>query len=138
MTENSPIMEKVIEGLNRGYHCSQIMAWMTLEMRGLSDPLLLRALGGLRKGMFRDRCCGTLTGCVCALSSYVPRPEGEPEPMDGYRPLVEEFTDWFIKTNGTTECGEILRRDQYCPGLMERSFTKMLEILESHGIDATV
>jgi hypothetical protein len=130
-------MEKIIEGLNRGYHCSQIMVWMTMEMRGISDPFILRALGGLRKGMFRDKCCGTLTGCVCALSSYIPRAEGELEPMEGYRPLVEEFTDWFVAENHTTECGDILARGEFCPELMEKSFAKTLEILEAHGIDAT-
>jgi hypothetical protein len=113
------------------------MVWMTMEMRGIEDPLILRALGGLRKGMFRERTCGTLTGCVCALSSYVKRGPGELEPTEVYQPLVEEFLSWFEEANGSLECHDLLMRDPYCPGLMTRSFEKMLAILESHGIDAT-
>ncbi|MDR2501398.1 MAG: C-GCAxxG-C-C family protein [Treponema sp.] len=133
--------EKIIEGLQLGYHCAQIMMWMSMEMRDIKNPFILRSLGALQAGMSCRRVCGTLTGGVCVLSSYFNRQPGEREPA-GYQEPAREFVAWFEETNGSLDCRELIgaegqRMLQYCPGLMERSFEKVLALLEARGIDPT-
>jgi C_GCAxxG_C_C family probable redox protein len=115
--------------------------WLSLELREISNPLLIRAMGGLALGMFSSRTCGALTGAACVLSSYFPREEGESEP-DAYRAPVHELVVWFKDQFGSTECIELVENDQgqiqrFCPLLMEKCFAKIAEILEELGIDPT-
>jgi hypothetical protein len=135
----SDLSDKVQEALQKGYHCSQVMMWLSLELRGLSDPLLIRAMGGLALGMFSAKACGTLTGAACVLASYFPRSEGEGEP-DAYRAPVNEFVAWFKDQFGATECLELVENDQgqirrFCPILMEKCFAKIAAILDERGVD---
>jgi C_GCAxxG_C_C family probable redox protein len=135
----SALGDKIMEELFRGHHCSQVMMALSMKMRGIDDPFTIRAMGALANGMFARRTCGTLTGGVCALSSYFPRRSGEAEPS-GYKAPAQEFTEWFEQENGSLECRDLVEADpakmmQFCPDLMEKSFEKILEILESHGID---
>ncbi|MDR2181012.1 MAG: C-GCAxxG-C-C family protein [Synergistaceae bacterium] len=131
--------EKILREMQRGFHCSQVMMRLSMEMRGIDDPFTIRALGALGGGMASQRACGTLTGGACVLSSYFPRGEGEPEP-DGYKELVREFVNWFEGENGSLECGDLVENDRmtrlaFCPGLMAKSFEKIVEMLEDHNID---
>lgn len=133
------INDLVMEQLQKGHHCSQAMVQMALDLQGKEDPLLVRAVGGLGGGMFAQRTCGTLTGAVCALSTYVPRAEGEPEPVL-YQQMAKELVEWFEAENGSLECRDLVefQKDKimaFCPGLMARTFEKILEILEKNGID---
>jgi C_GCAxxG_C_C family probable redox protein len=137
----SDLSDKVRDALQKGYHCSQTLMWLSLELRDLSNPLLIRAMGGLALGMFSSKTCGALTGAACVLSSYFPREEGEGEPM-AYRAPVHEFVDWFKDQFGATECFDLVENDQgqiqrFCPILMEKCFAKIAEILEGLGIDPT-
>jgi C_GCAxxG_C_C family probable redox protein len=135
----SALEDKILEEMRKGYHCSQVMMRLSMETRGIDDPFTIRALGALGGGIASQRACGTLTGGACALSSYFNRGEGEPEP-DGYKELVREFVSWFESENGSLECGDLVENDRtkrlaFCPGLMERAFGKIVEILEEHDID---
>lgn len=131
--------EQVMDLLQKGYHCSQVMMQLSMDLRGIQDPFLIRALGALGGGMFAQRACGTLTGAVCVLGSYFPRGEGEAEPR-GYQELANELADWFERTFGSLECRDLVefRRDKimaFCPAVMARTFEKVLELLEEHDID---
>lgn len=133
------LSERIMELLGKGLHCSQIMMQLSLDMRGREEEFTIRALGALGGGMFARRTCGTLTGGVAMLSSYVDREEGEPEPVI-YKEMARELTDFFEKENGSIECRDIVVFDmeeimKFCPGLIERTFTKCIEILEKYGID---
>ncbi|GHV28337.1 hypothetical protein AGMMS4952_11730 [Spirochaetia bacterium] len=137
----SDLSDKITEALQKGYHCSQVMMWLSLELRGISDPLMIRAMGGLALGMFSSGVCGTLTGAACTLTSYFPRDEGDPEPT-AYRAPVNEFVNWFKDQFGALSCRELVENDQgqiqrFCPILMEKCFAKIAEILEANGIDPT-
>jgi C_GCAxxG_C_C family probable redox protein len=137
----SALGEKVMEEVKKGYHCSQVMMRLSMELRGIDDPFTIRALGALGGGMSVQRTCGTLIGGVCVLSSYFPRDDADPEPT-GYKALAKEFVDWFEGENRSLECRDLVEYDrakilQFCPGLMERAFEKISAILESHGIDPT-
>ncbi len=133
------LQERVMEQLMKGHHCSQTMMQLSLDLRGREEPFTLRALGALGGGMFAQRTCGTLTGGVCALSSYVPCGEGDPEPKE-YQAMAKELVEWFEAENGSLDCRDLVRFDMqsimdFCPGLMARTFAKVLEILEAHGYD---
>lgn len=133
------LQERIQELLAQGYHCSQVMMQLSLDYRGRTEEFTIRALGALGGGMFAQRTCGTLTGAVALISSYYPRGEQEPEPT-GYQEAARELVEWFEQDNGSIECRDIVEFErekimQVCPGMMERTFIKCLEILEEHGID---
>ncbi|MDR1411168.1 MAG: C-GCAxxG-C-C family protein [Spirochaetaceae bacterium] len=134
----SALSDKIMEELFRGHHCSQVMMILSMKLRGIDDPFTIRALGALANGMFSRRACGTLTGGICVLSSYFARHSGEAEPAE-YRDLAKEFVEWFEKENGSLECRDLVeyepaKMQAFCPGLIERSFEKLIEILDAHGI----
>ena len=133
------LLEQIEDKLQQGYHCSQIMLLLSLEMRGQENHLLLRAMGALGGGMFVGDACGTLTGGACLLSSYFPREEGHPEPTE-YCQAVAELVQWFDVAYGARRCIELtgLQATQIrrlCPQMMADTFVRCIEILEEHGID---
>lgn len=135
----SNLNERILELLGQGYHCSQVEMLLSMDLRDTENPELVRALGPLGGGMFCQKTCGTLTGAVCVLGSYVQRDDGEPEPTS-YQPMAQELVKWFEETNGSVNCGDLVEFNmesimQFCPGLMERTFEKTVEILEKNGID---
>jgi C_GCAxxG_C_C family probable redox protein len=137
----SDLGDKVLGALQKGYHCSQTMMQLSLELRELSNPLLIRAMGGLGQGMFSSETCGALTGAACAIASYFPRNEGEGEPT-AYHAPVNELVAWFKDQFGSLKCLELVENDReqmrrFCPGLMEKCFAKIEALLEDHGIDST-
>lgn len=135
------LRDRILDLLGEGYHCSQIMMILSLDMREREEPFTIRALGALGGGMYARRTCGTLTGGVAMLSSYFTREEGEPEP-EGYKELAKELVEWFESDNGSIDCRDIVEFDweeimKTCPALLERTFLKCLEILEENTIDPT-
>lgn len=133
------LSERIMELLQNGFHCSQVMMQLSLDIRQMEEPFTIRALGALGGGMFARRTCGTLTGGVAMISSYFPRTAGEPEPME-YREAAKKLVEWFEEENGSIECKDIIEHDmeiilQVCPKIMEKTFLKCLEILEGCGVD---
>jgi C_GCAxxG_C_C family probable redox protein len=137
----SDVSDNVRDALQNGYHCSQVLMLLSLELRDISNPLLIRSMGGLGMGMFSSGTCGALTGAACVLASYFARDEGENEPS-GYNALVHEFLAWFKDQFGAIACLELVENDmgqirRFCPILMEKCFVKIAEILDDHDIDST-
>ncbi|MDO4788361.1 MAG: C-GCAxxG-C-C family protein [Johnsonella sp.] len=133
------IRERIQELILHGYHCSQIMMQLSLDLRGREEDFTIRSLGALGGGMFAQRTCGTLTGGVALLSSYFKRGEGEAEPT-GYQECANRLVEWFEKEHGSIECRDIVvfKKEEIlkvCPGMMERTFIKCMEILEEKEID---
>ena len=114
------------------------MMRLSMELRGLDDPFVMRVMGALGGGMFAQRTCGTLTGGACLLSSYFPQSEGAE--TAAYPDLVRQLVAWFEKTYGTTECRDLAGAGmataaEVCPRLMAETFAKCMELLEEAGID---
>ena len=133
------LMDRVLYELDKGYHCSQVMMRLSMDLRGIDDPFTIRALGALGGGMFAQRACGTLTGGACLLASYFSREEGEPEPA-AYQNLVRKLAIWFEETYGSIECRNLVgsdlgRASTLCPRMMAETFAKCLELLEEEGVD---
>jgi C_GCAxxG_C_C family probable redox protein len=137
----SDLGDKVREALQKGYHCSQTVMQLSLDLREISNPLLIRAMGALGLGMFSTETCGALTGSVCVISSYFPRNEGEGEPT-AYQAPAHELVAWFKDQFGSLKCLDLVENDReqmrrFCPVLMEKCFAKIEEILEDHDVDLT-
>lgn len=128
--------------LDKGYHCSQTMMLLSLELRQMNEPFTVRAMGGLGGGMFAQRTCGALTGGACVLASYFARAEGAPEP-EGYQPLAQALVAWFEREHGSINCFDLVQFDaehirRVCPGIIAGAFNQCLKILKDHGIDPSL
>ena len=125
-----------------GYHCSQILLLLALERTGRENPDLLRALGGISKGVAEgSETCGALLGGACLLGFYA----GKGQPGEGEHPLfrsmLKDLAEWFRAEaglpGGSSRCADILEAfgKTRCPLLVRSVWVKALEILEENGID---
>ncbi len=145
MSEREEIMlnERFLDVMvlhKEGYCCSQIMAILALRDQGKDNPDLVRAMGGLCKGIgtMRDT-CGVLAGGVCLLSLYAGK-GADGESAHRQLPLMYfDLTEWFkARTGGTFEgmkCNEILTRSpdqRLCMILTSETLDKVMSILQSY------
>ncbi|MEW6439552.1 MAG: DVU_1555 family C-GCAxxG-C-C protein [bacterium] len=133
----------------KGYCCSQILLILALEEQGKQNRDLIRALGGLCQGMGGGPgCCGALSGGTCLLALYGGKGRDDEEKDERLPVMLEELTDWFRDrfggARGEVNCGAILGEDAggipdpgRCGDLVAETYVQAMEILASHGIDAT-
>ncbi|NLW79017.1 MAG: C_GCAxxG_C_C family protein [Ruminococcaceae bacterium] len=138
---NEALRDRVRELFEQKYHCSHAMLMLSMEMRDIENPFLLRCLGGLGGGIQCGKDCGTLTGAACLISSFSPQLGGdETGTGDVYKEPIQELVAWFENEFGSTVCHEICepvreKRLEYCPGVVASTFTKCMQILEARGVD---
>ena len=136
----SELHDRITDTMSRGLHCSQTMLLLANEVRGAHNPDAIRAVGGLGGGMFCGKNCGTLTGGAAILGLYGARGEPGDEPSYDYRAAVKELVAWFEGEFGSVECRDLVSEEReerlrICPGFVEKTFLKCMEILEAAGID---
>ncbi|MDR3641158.1 MAG: C-GCAxxG-C-C family protein [Humidesulfovibrio sp.] len=133
----------------RGYCCSQIMGLLALTAQGREDADLVRALGGLCRGVAESGgSCGILTGGACVLSLYVGRGADNETPHERAALVLSSFADWFIeRTNreyGGSTCTAILGEGvtkpdmSRCGNLLAEAWTRLVGILAENGLDVSV
>lgn len=131
----------------QGYTCSQIIILLGLELRGESNPDLVRALGGLAYGCGSGRgTCGTLSAGCCLLSLYAGKGGPEETPSDRLDLMLQELHDWFTAHSGCPggdiSCNAIVGEDgpqasrQRCGAIVAETYAKILEILTANDFDA--
>ncbi|MEJ2157349.1 MAG: C-GCAxxG-C-C family protein [Desulfobacteraceae bacterium] len=130
----------------QGYTCSQIIILLLLEVRGETNPDLVRAMGGLAYGCGSGRgTCGTLTAGCCSLALYAGKGSAEESPSDRLDLMLQELNDWFCEYTGCAshdmscdtivgEAGPAASR-QRCGAIVAETYAKVMEILSSNGID---
>ena len=133
-------LEKIFDYYHDGYQCAQVLLLYALEAQGIDNPDLVRAMGGLNRGMSNYRSvCGSLSGGLCLLSYFAGKGSSEETANPGYDEMAGERYDWFLKDNegtgGSPMCMDLLENDlsqraRVCPLLISRTFQKCLEILE--------
>ncbi|MGD9559314.1 MAG: DVU_1555 family C-GCAxxG-C-C protein [Oscillospiraceae bacterium] len=134
---------RVLQLTDQKYHCSQAMLALSMEQRGISDPFLLRCLGGLGRGMGGRSTCGTLTGGACLISSFAPQLASDDTGTgSAYYPAVEELLAWFEGQYGSTQCRDIAPRDTdtrrtFCARLVADTYRQCLHILSGYGVDTS-
>ena len=125
----------------QGYHCAQIVALLGLRTLGKENPDLIRAMHGFTGGLGR---CGKLCGCVAGGLALFGLYAGKGTPEDPEDPMIymmaAELGEWFRERFGSDQCCDLTNNDpavklKVCPPIMEETYAKVLEILESRGYD---
>lgn len=143
--ETINLSERVLEAakLNaKGYCCSQIMAIMMLESMGQENPGLVRAVGGLCKGIADSgETCGVLLGGVCLVSFIMGKGSDDETPNMDLPFAIYELTAWFRGQTqgpyGGMKCCDILAVSpdkKACLKLIVETYEKVLSILETRGL----
>jgi hypothetical protein len=129
---------------SEGFACAQIMMILVLESEDREDPDLIRTVGALNNGL-RDNglVCGAFTGGACMLSYFAGQGETDEVPDPAYDAMTQELYAWFVDhvggRYGGIECPVILDGDKSnklnrCPGIVEDTFNRAMEILEGHEL----
>ncbi|MFH1982358.1 MAG: DVU_1555 family C-GCAxxG-C-C protein [Pseudomonadota bacterium] len=130
----------------KGYTCSQIIMLLGLDVRGESNPGLVRAMSGLAYGCGSGRgSCGTLTGGCCLLALYAGKGGDGETASDRLALMLQELTEWFAERVGCTDremsCDAIVgdggpaASRQRCGELVADTVAKVMEILTANDID---
>jgi len=139
-------MIRMLQLGQQGFSCSQIIILLALELRGESNPDLVRAMGGLAYGCGSGHGnCGVLTGGCCLLALYAGKGSTEESPSDCLELMLQELNDWFSQHTGCKpndmSCDAIVGDDgplasrQRCGTILLETYGKVLEILTANGID---
>jgi hypothetical protein len=140
------ILIRMLQLGQKGYNCSQIIMLLGLELRGETNPQLVRAMGGLAYGCGIGRgTCGVLTGGCCLLTLYAGKGRDEEAPSDHLELMLQELNDWFAVRIGCDqgdmsceiivgEAGPAASR-QRCGALVADTYAKVMEILTANEID---
>lgn len=130
----------------QGYCCAQIVVLLALEMQGVENPGLVRAMAGLCNGCASHQCtCGILTGGACLLAYFAAKGRPEETSSEKLPLMLEELSDWFTdyagQRFGGITCAEIVpdgKPDQTkCGGLLSQCYGQILRILVDNGFDPT-
>ena len=140
------LLEERIADLSRErLNCSQIMMRLSLDLRDIDNPELVRCMRGLGGGMHSMHVCGTLTSGCCLLASYE-EAERAMTASNVFLPsaeIIKSYVQWFEQRFGSLLCRDLIEGDRskirtLCPGLIKESFEKCIEILLENGIDPAV
>ncbi|MFV0436295.1 MAG: DVU_1555 family C-GCAxxG-C-C protein [Desulfopila sp.] len=128
----------------QGYCCAQIIMQMALDLQGVTNPGLIRAMTGLCHGeVGTSGPCGALSGAACLIAYYSGKGH-ETEMADERLPLMlSELSAWFdhyaSSRFGGIGCGDITGGDvpnrQVCGGLVADCYGQAMTILTSHGFE---
>lgn len=146
----NPLMLELLPWAHRGHCCSQLMMLLLLQSRGEENPGLVRALQGLCHGIGQsDGPCGLLTGGA-ALLAYLSGMGGEGEEADRMlTPMLNDYATWFYERTaayGGHSCGQVsaglgaagpdgMPDPAVCGDLLAECWERLLEILQSYGVD---
>lgn len=128
----------------QGFCCAQIIVLMALEMQGVENPGLVRAMSGLCVGFSSSQgACGALTGAACLIASYAGKGTAAEEADDRLPLMLSELAEWFEEYAtarfGGISCSAIVpdgRPDaSVCGGMVSECYGKALTILVENGID---
>ena len=138
-------MLRMQELKQQGFFCSQILIILGLEMKGKSNPDLVRCMHGLVGGLgFTGETCGTLTGGACLLGLYagkgLPEEQEDPRLLLMIEALVKWFKERFGAQYGGITCNQILEdnpKNQLtrCPHLVAETYQQVKELLVENGFD---
>lgn len=128
----------------QGFCCAQIIVQMALEMQGVENPGLVRAMSGLCVGFSSPQgACGALTGAACLIAYYAGKGAAAEEADDRLPLMLSELSEWFEEYAtarfGGISCSAIVpdgRPDaSVCGELVSECYGKALTILVENGID---
>ncbi|MFZ1986679.1 MAG: DVU_1555 family C-GCAxxG-C-C protein [Desulfatitalea sp.] len=137
---------RMLQLRQQGYSCSQVIILLGLEVRGESNPELVRAMAGLAYGCGSGRgTCGTLAAGCCLLALYAGKASAEEAESDRLALMLQELNDWFSRridcAANDMSCDAIVGEDgpiaslKRCGAIVADTYAKVMEILAANGID---
>ena len=140
---NDPDLD-ILTLAQQGFCCSQIILHLALDLQGVENPGLLRAMSGLCNGFFSPKgTCGAFTGATCLLAYYGGKGSGREEASDKL-PLMQSelaawFEEWATARHGGIACSDIVSGDEpdphICGGLVSACYGQAMAILVANGFD---
>ncbi|PHR24493.1 MAG: hypothetical protein COA36_15760 [Desulfotalea sp.] len=130
-----------------GYCCSQIVVQLALEVQGVENPGLMRAMSGLCHGFpAMEGTCGAVTGGACLLAYYGGKGRADEEENDRLALMLAELSSWFndyaAEQFSGLKCSDIVEDGRIdaaiCGGLISGCYGKVLTILVENGFDPGV
>jgi len=95
--------------------CAESVFRGVAEALGVQSPLVPRVASGLCSGVSRSSgSCGAYNGGVLALGVALGRQSGR-DSLDPVYAAVQEFTEWFLSTQHSTNCRELTGCDFMTP-----------------------
>jgi hypothetical protein len=128
----------------QGFCCAQIIVQMALEMQGVENPGLVRAMSGLCVGFSSPQgACGARTGAACHNAYNGGQGTAQEEADDRLPLMLSELVEWFegyaTGRFGGISCSAIVPDGKpdasVCGGLVSECYGKALTILVENGID---
>ncbi len=136
---------RMIQRVQQGFHCSEILLFAGLEAQGKTNPDLIKAMSALAGGVgFSGEVCGALTGGACLLGLYNGRGHEDENADPLLSIMVSELMDWFSSKYGTQyggiRCREITEDDsrkqpQRCPRIVAGVLKKVKLLLQENGFE---
>jgi C_GCAxxG_C_C family probable redox protein len=94
---------------NSGYCCTQMLVKLALDAEEKENPDVLKAVNGLCMGIGGiQKACGLLTGGIAILGLYAGKGMDSEQPHPEFFKMVAEYSEWFEKEFGSTECKDII------------------------------
>jgi Putative redox-active protein (C_GCAxxG_C_C) len=127
-----------------GYCCSQIVMQLALEVQGVENRGLVRAIAGLCHGFPEmEGTCGAVTGAACLLAYYGGKGTTDEQESDRLPLMLVELSNWFKEYSGGRfsgmRCSDIVEGGKLdtaiCGGLVSECYGKALTILVENGFD---
>jgi C_GCAxxG_C_C family probable redox protein len=107
--------EKAIQLFQQRMHCSQVLAMVGMEKLGITDPLVIKALGAFGGGIGgTGNICGALVGAVSVIGSLYSRgslEEKENPRMWAATKIILKKFEGLAKEHGGINCCQIARVD---------------------------
>ena len=138
------LMLKMMQWGQQGYNCSQILLLLGLDVKGESNPQLVRAAAGLAFGCGSGRAaCGALTGACCLLAFLADSGDDSGRPAEQLPAGLQTLSDWFEKSIGqrhggttcemiTGEAGPAAFRSA-CGVIVADTYAKVVQIATDSG-----
>ena len=136
----APDFMHMLELASQGFQCAQILMILALEAEEKENSDLVCAVGGLNLGLSdASGPCGALTGGCCFISYFAGKGDEVEMESPAYKDMLTEFAAWFRAEFGSQICTDILGGDarnmnKRCPGIVQASYLKIMEILEKNDL----
>jgi len=134
---------RMVQRVQQGFHCSEILLFAGLGAQGKTNPDLIRAVSALAGGVgFSGELCGALTGGACLLGLYGGRGDENETADPRLNIMVSELMDWFAAKYGAQyggiRCREITEDDPKnqplrCPRIVAGVLKKVQSLLDENG-----
>ena len=138
-------LDYIAEEARNGYHCSNILVKMALEMKGSENPELVSAASALAGGLgyTTKYVCGCLSGGLCMLGLFISKGSDEQTVHPQEKEITAEFTEWFENEiggrYGSCVCGDIVgpdisARTLKCPVIIRDTYLQVSGMIEKYGL----